>query len=147
MQIICQHGYFKFIEEKAGEASDFSSLFGVTLVPKDTYFTFEFLKDAPDFSIAGKTFLGFTATETFEGEPGEVFKENGCVFNLKTGLLSNILTITIKTKLYSVGNMLASEGLLQPGSVTDEGDRVMNYTAWYSRSRAVIYYSEVTFYE
>ena len=145
MQIVCIHGYFKFIEDGPGEVSDFASKYGLELVKIDDYFTFSFLEDAPDFSIAGKQFLGFTATATFAGKPWQVFKENQCVFNLLTGEVSNIFSINIKTKILLAGNMLLSEGLLQPGSVTEEGRRVMNYSAWFSRSRATWLYSEVTY--
>ena len=67
MKIKCLHGYFIFEETKLGQVSHFMSLFGLGLVPKQDYYTFTDLEDAPDYSVIGGDYLGAVATKTFEG--------------------------------------------------------------------------------
>jgi len=70
LKIDCLHGFFIFREVEVGQVSDFMSLTGLSLVKWRDAYTFEAIKDAPDFSIIGKTVLGVPATETFEGGRG-----------------------------------------------------------------------------
>lgn len=144
MKIKCLHGYFVFEESRAGEASDFSSLFGLDLVRKADYFTFADLEDAPEYSIKGASLLNAVATKTFEGPPGEVFRANEMVYNYDTGLLVPISSVTNIVQLYNAGNFYVSPGLIFPGSLTDRGFRVTDYAAWFSTDTLKFKYSEVT---
>jgi hypothetical protein len=145
LKINCLHGYFIFEEQRAGEVSDFMSTFGLSLVRKDNYFTFEDIADAPDFSIAGKPYLNTIATMTFAGQPWEVFEANGLVYNYDTGLMVPIELITQIISLDTAGNFYLSSGLILPGSLTDEGSRVKEYAAWFSIDTMKFKYSEVSY--
>lgn len=145
MRIQCKHGYFIFRESKVGEISDFMSLTGLALAPKDDFYTFETLIDAPNYSLVGKPILGLTpAIKTFEGEPWEVFKENQIVYDFTKDLVVPLLSINSTTRVKLAGNYLVSPGLILPGSLTDEG-RVKDYAAWFLNSRASWLYSGVEY--
>lgn len=147
MKIKCLHGYFKFEEQHPGELAEFVSLFGLDLEPVDNYFTFADLAEAPHFSLAGLDYLGAATTKTFAGPPWEVMRENNLVYNFNTGLVVPITSITQAIKISLAGTYWVSPGLILPGSLTDEGTRVTEYAAWFSRSRGASLwkYSEVTF--
>ncbi len=145
MQVNCLHGYFIFQEQRAGEVSDFTSMFGLTLVRKDNYFTFDDISEAPDFSIAGKPYLDTLAIKTFAGKPWEIFEANELIYNYDTGLMVPIESITQLISLDVAGNFYISAGLILPGSVTDDGSRVKDYAAWFSVDNLKFKYSEVSF--
>lgn len=145
MKTRCLHGYFIFEETKSGQLSDFMSYSGLKLTPRGPYFTFDFLAFAPRYSIQGKPYLNLTATKTFEGEPWEVFAANGFAFDFTTDLLKPILTVTQLVSIKTVGHRFISNGLILPGSVTDDGKRVKDYAAHYSKETLRWLYSEVTY--
>ena len=118
---------------------------GLSLVPWRGAYTFEDLEEAPDFSLAGLTLLDIPATKTFEGEPWEVFEANGFVYDFSTGLIVPIATVTQSTTIQLAGNRYVANGLILPGSLTDDGDRVKDYSAWFSRDTLRWLYSEVAF--
>lgn len=142
MKVRCVHGYFFFEESSTGQLSDFMNRFGLSIVPNGDHFTFEFLKDAPTYSIKGNTYLGALATKTFEGTPWDIMRENKLVYNFQTGMVVSLLSVTTITPLYNSGRYYFSNGLILPGSLTDEGLRVTDYSARYSELR--FKYSEVT---
>lgn len=148
MKIKCVHGYFEFEESNVGEVSDFISMFGLPLVRVGDRFTFEDLAEAPNFSIEGKEYLTGIATADFAGERGEVFKANGFVYDWDKGLIVPINQITQVVTIYQAGRFFTTlHGLLKPGSVTQKGDRVESYMAWYSNDRNRFRYSEITYVE
>lgn len=122
-----------------------SSFPGLELSPKDDYFTFSFLKDAPTHSIEGGVYLGETATKTFEGAAWQVMKENGLVYDFNAGIIKQIATITQRFQISIGVNYFLSNGLILPGSLNDEGKRVTDYSAHYSFDTKKFKYSEVTF--
>lgn len=117
----------------------------IELVPWREHYTFTDLVDAPEYSLVGKDLLGVPATQTFEGEPWEVFEANGLVYNFSTGLVVPIESIVQNVSLGLAGNRYTSNGLILPGSLTDSGDRVKDYSAWFSRDTLRWLYSEVTY--
>lgn len=145
MKINCTHGYFTFEEQRAGEVSDFISIYGLEIEKKGNRFIFSDLVDAPDFSIKGKSYLDAVATKTFAGEPWEIFEANEFVYNYDTGLMVPIQSVTALVSLSSVGNFYISPGLILPGSLTDAGDRVKDYAAWFSTDNMKFKYSEVNY--
>jgi len=145
MRVRCLHGYFIFDEMRQGQISDFMNLTGLSLVPKDNYYTFEGLEDAPEYSLLGKTYLNLPAVALYEGKPWEVFEANEFVFDFTTGLLVPIVSITRLVEIKQAGNLFVTNGLIQPGSLTTEGKRVKDYAAWFSRDRLTWHYSEVTY--
>lgn len=145
MRIKCLHGYFIFQETKVGQVSDFMSRFGFSLTPIGEYYTFEDLIDAPTHSLTGKTLFTLPATATIEGEPWDIFEANSIVYNFSTGLVAPIASITQLIKIEQAGNKFISQGLILPGSITEDGTRVRDYSAWYSRDTLKFSYSEVVY--
>lgn len=146
MKIQCLHGYFIFTESTAGEISRFMSVTGLTLVKRDDYFTFQTLQNAPNYSLAGKALVGVAiATKTFEGKPWEVFEANQMVYDFSKDIVLPIASVITLTSIKIAGNRFVSPGLILPGSLTVEGKRVKDYTAWQSNSRASWLYSEVSY--
>lgn len=145
MEIKCLHGFFKFTEHAEGEISQFASLFDLDLVLQDDYFTFDSLSEAPRYSIAGSTYLGAPATETFEGDPWQVMKQNELVYDFLNDVVVPIATIIQSVTLDLIDYYYLSNGLMLPGSVTDDGFRVTDYSAWYSFDEATFKYSEVEY--
>lgn len=145
MRIKCLHGYFIFEETKVGQISDFMSRYGFSLVPVGTYYTFEAIAETPRHSIAGKTIFGIPALQTFEGEPWEVFEANEIAYNFSLGLVLPMSSMFQVTRIEKSGNKFISPGLLLPGSTTEGGQRVRDYTAWYSRDTLKFLYSEVVY--
>lgn len=145
MQIKCVHGYFFFREDGPGEVSQFMSLFaGLEIVQVGDYFTFADLEDAPSHSIEGGEYLTAVATETCEGSPWDVMRENKLVYNFLTGLVVPIATITQRVELSPAGYTLLSPGLILPGSIMDDGSRVTDYAAWYLFGSGRFKYSGVS---
>lgn len=145
MKLKCLHGFFIFEEMVVGQVSDFMAYTGLELVPWETGFTFTLLADAPDFSLAGKALLGVPAIKTFTGKPWEVFEANGFIYDFDQGLVRPITATTDVVNLEAAGNRFISPGLIMPGSLTNEGDRVKDFSAWWLPSRQRWLYSEVTF--
>jgi hypothetical protein len=130
-------------EDKAGQISDFMSLFGFDLALKDHYYTFSDLIDAPNYSIAGGAFLGAPTTVTFSGQPWEVMRENELVYDFSRGLVVPIQSILKTFQIKSAANYFLSSGLILPGSVTDDGSRVKDYAAFFLFEKMKFKYSEV----
>lgn len=145
MRIKCLHGFFLIQEVSVGQVSDFISRFGLSLVPWGSFFTFEDIASAPRYSLKGKALFGNIALKNFEGEPWEVFEANALVYDFSKGLVVPIAGVSQVTTVEQAGNRFLSPGLILPGSVTADGKRVKDYSAWYSRSTQRFSYSEVTY--
>lgn len=145
MRINCLHGYFIFEELKAGDISRFMSLFGLSIVRVGQIYTFESLAEAPDFSVIETPYLGVAATSTIEGPPWEVMRANELVYDFNADVVKRITTVTSLATLVQTANYFLSPGLIQPGSVTEDGSRVTDYAAWFLFDSMKFKYSEVTF--
>lgn len=145
MKIKCLHGYFIFEEVKVGQISEFMSLTGLELVPVDNYFTFSFLSDAPQYSILLSPYLGIPAIKTFEGKPWEVMRENKLVYNFNLGLVVPLLSVVNLISVQAAQHYYMSDGLIMPGSLTDRGKRVTDYSAWFSIDSMRYKYTEITY--
>ncbi len=145
MRVECIHGYFKFQEISSGELSRFSSLFGLDLARSGDHFTFADLVEAPNYSLVGGTFLETPTTATFEGNPWDVMRENGLIYNFSSGLVVPILSIVQPVKVSDAGNFFVSTGMLMPGSVTEDGSRVTDYSAAFQFDRLNFKYSEISY--
>lgn len=145
MKLRCLHGYFIFEETAIGQVADFMGYTGFELVPKDGYFTFASLAEAPVFSLAGAPLLlGTPATVTFEGRPWEVFKANGVIYDFTTDTLVPIASVIQKTEIKEAGNRYWSPGLILPGTITEDG-KVQDFAGFFSRDKLRWLYSEVTY--
>lgn len=145
MRVDCLHGYFKFQETQPGQLSRFMSLFGLELERSGDHFTFADLVDAPTYSIAGGLYLGAPATETFEGPAWEVMRKNKLVYDFTKGLVVPRAAILTFAEIVPAGNYLVSTGMLLAGSLTDEGERVTDYAAFYLEDRANFKYSGIEY--
>lgn len=145
MRIICRHGYFTFQELRVGQVSDFMSRYGLDIVSKGNEFTFADLESVPRYSLKNKMLLGNVALENFEGEPWEIFEKNKLVYDFDLGLVVPISTITQVVTIDQSGNKFTSPGLIKPGSTTAGGQRVRDYSAWFSRDTLTFLYSEVAY--
>jgi hypothetical protein len=144
MKIRCLHGYFIFEELKAGQISDFMGLFGVELVAKDNYYTFATLADAPDYAIAGGLYLDAPVTKTFEGKPWEIMRKNNLVYHFNNDLVLPIEAITGSLEIKQASNYFLATGLVLPGSLMEDGSRVMDYSAFYIFDQGKFKYTEIS---
>lgn len=142
MRVECIHGYFKFVEYRPGQISDFMSRYGLRISRAEDHFTFTDLVGAPDYSIEGGTFLGCLTTETYEGPPWEVMRVNKIVYDFAKGVVVPIASVSNTITMQSAGRYLLTDGMIIPGSVTDDGKRVTDYAAHYEDLH--FKYSEVT---
>jgi hypothetical protein len=117
---------------------------GLEIYFNKDHYTFLDLLDAPEYSIAGKTYLGATATKTYSGKPEEIFRANKIAYDFNKGLVQPIASTTQTVKIYESGNTFISPGLILPGSFTDEGSRVTDYSAWFLFDSLKFKYSELT---
>lgn len=129
MWIKCLHGYFMIEPETSGEISRFISLYGLELVPLNGYYTFPALLEAKKYSIKGNYYLGVIATETIEGHPWEVMRENKIVYDFNSGEARLLNATNQVPEVYIGENYYFSPGLLLPGSLRSDGKRVTDYTA------------------
>ena len=147
MRIRCLHGFFIFDEDAAGEISRFMQIFSdlPSIVPDPLYgFTFETLANAPTHVIAGNNYLGAPATVTYEGKPWEIMRANSLIYNYQTDTVGLIATVTKRLELVTAAHFFLSPGLIMPGTVTDDGERVTDYSARYLFDSGKFKYSEVT---
>lgn len=145
MKIKCIHGFFIIEETSVGQISDFTEYTGLVIVNKGPYYTFEPLVDAPNYTIEGAPLLDAVAIKTFAGEPWEVFEANEMVYDIQTGLMKPLASITSVVELFVAGNYYVANGLIQPGSITKEGQKITGYSAWFSRTTLTWKYSEVRY--
>jgi hypothetical protein len=145
MRINCGHGFFLFEEDEPGEIGRFSSVYGTDLVSMGAYATFEALAEAEEYSLAGKNYLNLPAIKTFEGDPWEIFEENGFVYSLNLGLVVPLTTIIAPITLQTSDLYYVSTALIQPGSPLASGDRIVSYKAHLDRSMTTLKYTEIEY--
>jgi hypothetical protein len=145
LKIKCLHGFFLFTETQVGQVSDFIKGTEIELVAENDYFTFEKLIDAPHYSLVGKPYIGAVITSSLEGKPWEIMRENNLVYNLTLDLVVPLLSITQIVSVLNGGNKYLSNGLIQPGSLTTSGQRIISYTAWYNRGTQRWKFSEIEY--
>lgn len=141
MRIDCLHGYYKFSETDPGQLSKFASLFGLELERSGDHFTFADLVDAPTHSLTGGTFLGAPTLFAMEGPPWEVMRKNKLVYDFAKGLVVPSLAILTVCEFVQAGFTFVSNGMILAGSVTEDGSRVTDYSAFYDRG--LFRYSEM----
>ena len=142
MRIVCNHGYFKFFEEKQGEIAKFNTRYGQDLKFVNDYYTFTGLSELNNYSIKGALYSNMVSTKTYAGEPWEIMRQNGFVFNFVLGVLSNILITGNFFKPVNVGAFKYSEGLVLPGSYSYDARKVTGYTCRFDFDSALYRYTE-----
>lgn len=130
MRVLCRHGYFCFYPKDETEVSRFGALFTQNLVRKDDFYTFPLLKLAPDYCLKGKPFLGVTASLTFEGNPWEIMRENGFVYDFVAQAVKLKSAVTQSVSIEFVDDYWTAESpLVMPGGIDDVGQKVLSYDA------------------
>lgn len=127
MNITCLHGYFIFREDSFGEVATFNSLYAQSLSAKDDYYTFTFLRDAPNYSIVSKPYLNLPATKTFAGMPWEVMAQNGFVYDVGADALKPILTVPSQTDPRRLATSFSLRTLIPAGSLDETLRRISGY--------------------
>ncbi len=87
--------------------------------------------------------MGAPAIKTFEGEPWEVMEENDLVYDFTQDKVVPISTITQAVQTKQTANYFLANGLILPGSLTEEGLRVKDYAAFYLFDTVTFNYSEL----
>ena len=72
-------------------------------------------------------------------------RANALVYDFLAEAVVPILSISVPLQLKQSANYYLSTGMLQAGSLTDEGLRVTDYAAFYNFALGRFIYSEVTF--
>lgn len=121
------------------------ALFGFDIVRTDRFFTFAALEDAPTHTFAGSTYLGAAATINYEGEPWEIMRENELVYDFANDEVVAIDSLTQKVTISQSSEYYFSNGLLMPGSMNSEGERVSDYSGWYNFQIGQFSYSEISY--
>lgn len=145
ISITCSHGYFQFRETAAGEISRFASLYDLDLESERDYWTFSDLIGLPEYAIKGNKFLDAVVNQTFAGRPDEIMRANAMVYDFSNALMVDISSVKQSINLFETGNYFISNGLIIPGSVTDDGSRVTDYAAWFTLDSQRFIYSEVIY--
>lgn len=146
MIINCIHGYFIVREQIEGEVARFNSLFEQDLTAKDDYFTFAGLVHSPEHSLIAQPFLGIPAIASYAGKPWEVFEQNSFVYDFTLQSVTTILSVTNRVTLNRRADSWFMKGLIQPGSVTSDWQRITGYTCHLDIFHSLTHnYSEIVF--
>ncbi len=129
MRVLCRSGHIVFYPRRASDVNTFSQSFGVELVREEDYYTFSALEGAPQYALAGSTFLDAPTTKTFEGKPWDVMRENNLVYNISLTKVVPKLSILSNTEIIQKGLFyVCNTSLLQPGVRTSLGDQILSYS-------------------
>lgn len=129
MRLQCRHGFFEFYPQKSTDLKRFERIQNAKLVSFKNFFTFYYLSSLPRHSLKGSPFGNLLATQTYEGrDASEVMRENDFVFHLASGLLIfKDLVQSITTLPPTQDCAIAKSCWLQPGSVLQNGKRIISY--------------------
>lgn len=130
-------------EDAVGEIAKFNSLYGMDLTSKDDHYTFLALKDAPEYSVVGKTYLNLVATKTYAGNPWEVFAENSFIYDFSFKILRPIVSVVNQVNLVRALSFYYTKGLVLPGSVTSDNKKITGYQCRFDFKTLNFNYSEV----
>jgi hypothetical protein len=145
VKITCLHGYFIVNETNEGEIARFNSRYGMDLTAKDSYYTFDAIKNAPEYSILGAPYLNLAATKTYSDKVWNIFHQNGFIYDFQLKVLRPIASITNTIKLSRMYSYWYSNanGLILPGSITNESKKVTGYQCYFDFRTLNFFYSEL----
>lgn len=131
MRVLCRHGHYAFYPKTSEDLGRFTSHFKISLQPYSDFFTFPLLVNAPKFSITAFPFLNLPALTTYEGEPWQVMRENGFIYDITTGLLvPKALVLTLVRPVLSGFYFRIDKPLLQAGSINAVGfQQILSFDA------------------
>ena len=119
MKIFCQHGFYTFEPESMDDQAHFEANTGYKLVRAGERLTFAPLAELPELSIKGQPFGNLTATVNYCGEPEDILRANGFVFDLHSQKLVELSKAKQALELFPQlnGAYIALETLPQAGAV------------------------------
>lgn len=89
MRLIVKNGYYKFYPTFVGEVKLWENKTGIRLYPCRDFWTFESLKNFPNFSFKGQPLYGdFSGIVNFAGLPEIVMAKNKLTYNVKKGTIT-----------------------------------------------------------
>jgi hypothetical protein len=142
VRLTCLHGFFIVKEDAVGEIAKFNSIYSQDLTARHDYYTFALLAESPIYSISPSAWLGAVTSKTFCGEPWEIMRENGLVYNISAREVQQIASITTQAQLNRLRTCWSSRGLVQPGSLTTEWEKITGYQCAFDFSNLNFYYTE-----
>lgn len=145
MIIDCLHGYFQIRETEPGQAVKFNYRYNQDLKLCGDYFTFSGLKGAPRFSIPTISYLGVPAKKVYEGEPWQVMKANGLVYDFILKTVRLIGDVTDQVQFNANNEYWTARGLIRPGSFDPVGQKITGYTCHYDYYMRLFRYTEFSY--
>jgi len=114
------------------------------LIAQDDYYTFLLLKDAPNYSLLGKSYLGMTAVKTYADQPWNVMEQNQMVYDFTLKMMQNINTIFTPVKILRAKAYYYTKGLILPGSIDiTSNQKITGYQCDFEFDSGEFSYSEV----
>ena len=104
MKFNCEHGFYTFYPESMDDQAYFEFNTGFELVRLGKGLTFDTLAKLPDYSIKGQPYGNLTATVNYAGNPEDVLRANGFVFDLAARKLVALESLSQSVKLYEQQN-------------------------------------------
>lgn len=128
--ITCRHGFYMFYPEDMDDRAYFEAATGFKLTECGGGLTFPALLEMGDVSIQGQPYGGLTANVNYCGEPEDVFRANGFVFDVSAQKLAVIGDVKKTLELYPQinGALIAVDELPQAGGVTHKYGRLLSFT-------------------
>lgn len=119
MRIYCEHGFYVFEPEGIDDQANFEANTGHKLVRLGGGLTFAPLTNLPALSIKGQPYGNLTAKVNYCGNPAQVMRANGFVFDTQTKELVEVDKVKATLDLYPQinGGYVALEALPQAGAV------------------------------
>lgn len=148
MRIVCLKGFYKLYPNTSSELNIAEKIFNQGLfrgadADKD-YYTFEPLTKVKSYSLAGATGIGGEIyKKTYSGSLWEVLSINELTLNLKTGLITDINTITDTERLKASQTRFSANRLLQAFARTADGKQIKTFGAFFDVGRGIYFYDRV----
>lgn len=129
MRIKVDNGYYRFYPIASHELYLLKAA-GYEVVKKDDCFTFPLLAELPAYSIAGIDYGGVKASVTYSGTSDLVLHSNKFVYELNTGTLKNLASITGVVD-YMESDIIYFNGLPQIGCFMKNKKRLKGFSGYW----------------
>lgn len=122
MRINCDHGYYSFYPEKQQDLALFLELFSIELVFNKDHYTYELLKNLPDYVISPAPYGLFPTTKCFEGTPQQIMKEFDLVYDISKKMLVPTQSIAYSGRIKTLQrNWISETAMIQAGTIIGTG--------------------------
>ncbi len=127
MRISCEHGYYSFWPDREEDLFLLVNYLNIELVKKNDYYTYPLLADLGDHVFKPNLYGKFPSDKNFAGNPKEIMKALGLVYNLATGTLVKKEAITLSGTLTPMArNWLSERSMIQSGTIIGTG-RIVSF--------------------